>query len=130
MTFKSFFIAAFVQWLLMAFLKVWFFNHQIFSDPGVQEVAFWLISAVIYAAIVRRMGIMNFFEAIFIAIAWVLGNLLLDLMLVSAYTGLQIFHSHQYWGGYVVMAAAIMLFHKKRHIQVRHELHERDRAKH
>lgn len=121
MTPKKFLAFFFLQWLLLALLKAWFFKYEIFANAGLQQVAFWLATAAVVAAIVRRFGTITFFEAFFVVFVWSLGNLLLDLLLLSPSTGLSIFSSTQYWWSFAVLIAAIMLFHKKHHIKIRHE---------
>lgn len=123
MTPKKFFLLFFAQWLILALLKAWFFNSQIFANPGFQQTVYWILTAVITAALVRRFGHISFLEAFIVAVVWTLGNLLLDLILLSPYTGLSIFSAAEYWWGFLIMAAAIMVFHKKRHIQIRREMH-------
>lgn len=107
---------------MLALVKLWFFNNQIFANPGIQQIIFWILTCVIIAAIVRRFGLISFLEAFFLIIVWTLGNLLLDLLLVSNYTGLSIFHTQGYWVSFLVMDASIFILHKKRHIHIRKEL--------
>ncbi len=122
MTPKKFLLLLFVQWLVLALLKAWFFNSQIFSNPGFQQTIYWILTAAITAALIRRFEHINFLEAFFVIIAWTLLDLLLDLIVLSPYTGVSIYSAPEYWWGIVVMVTSILLFHKKRHIKVRHDL--------
>lgn len=110
----------------MALLKAWFFGSQIFANPGLQQIAYWVLTGIIVAALVRRFNHITFLEAFILAIVWTLFDLLFDLVLLSPYTGLSIFSASEYWWGLLIMVAAIMALHKKHHIKIRHEL----RAKH
>ncbi len=130
MTLKKLFVYSVLQWVILALLKIWFFNSQIFSNYGLQELVFWAAVAAVAAAIVRRLGVLNFLEAFFLIIAWFLGDLLFDLLATSIYTGLSIFYNPAYWLGYAALAVAIIFFHKKRHIQVRKELHAKHYGHH
>ena len=119
MTIKNLFLYSFLQWVFFSLLKLWFFNYEILSNSGWQNILYWLLAAVIAAAMVRRFGVIYFLEAIFLIIVWTLGDLLLDLMLLSIYTGLGIFSKMEYWVGFFIFALAVLFFHKKRHIHVR-----------
>jgi len=123
MTIKNLFLYSFLQWLLFSLLKIWFFNYEILSNAGWQNILFWIFCAIIAAAVVRRFGIINYLEAMFLIIVWILGDLLLDLMILSIYTGLGIFSTVEYWVGFGILALSIFFFHKKRHIHVRKLLH-------
>ncbi len=123
MSIKQLFFYSFLQWLCMTLLKVWFFNNQVLSNPGLQSLVFWLLSAVLGAAIVRRLGILNYLEVFFIVIVWFLVDLFFDLIITSAYTGYKIFTSSDFWIVYLVLGLSVIFLHKKRHIQVRKEQH-------
>jgi hypothetical protein len=123
MTGKKFLLYWFLYLVIFTSLKVWFFNYEIFSNFGVQEIVFWALSAVIGAALVRRLGIINYLESFFTMLVWILSGAFFDLLITAAIAGLGIFFQPAYWGGFISMSLAIFLFHKKRHIHVRHELH-------
>lgn len=119
MTIKNLFLYSFLQWVFFSALKYVFFQYEILANPGWQNILFWLLSAAIAAAFVRRYGVINFLEAIFLIIVWVLGDLLLDLMFLSIYLGLGMFAKMEYWVGFGIFGLAVLFFHKKRHIHVR-----------
>jgi hypothetical protein len=123
MTLKKFLLIFVLQGLFLALLKSWFFTHQIFANPGLQQLAFWAATIIIAAALVRRFGPISFLEAFLLAVVWTLGDLLLDLIFVSPYAGVSIFSSYQYWMGLLVMIIAVAVFHKKRHIHIRQQQH-------
>lgn len=123
MTPKKFLLIFILQWLFFALLKSWFFKYQIFSNPGLQQVVFWAAIIIITAALARRFGPITFLEAFILAVVWTLGDLLLDLIIVTPFTGLAIFSASQYWFGFLVMDVSLLVLHKMRHIHVRHQLH-------
>ena len=128
MTGKKLALYTLLQFVILALLKIWFFNSIIFANSGIQQIAFYIIMAVVGAALVRRFGVINFFESFFIIFIWVLGDALLDLIITSHFTGLSLFSGQEYWAGAVFFGLSIFLFHKKRHLQVRHELHAKAHA--
>ena len=125
MTFKKLLLLTLLQWLVFCLLKIWLFNNDIFANPGVQQLFFWTIIAVVSAAFVRRLGVINLFECVFLQMLWVGLDLLLDLLITSLYTGLRIFSDWVYWAGYGIMVLAVFFAHKKRHVHIR-----REQAKH
>lgn len=125
---KNFALFSFFQWIILAVIKYWFFTREIFSNPGWQSIALWVITGVIIAAIVRRFGIINYIEAFFLMFMWTAGNLLLDLALLSNYTGTSIFYKTDYWASFLILNIGIFVFHKKQHIAVRHMLRAKKHA--
>ncbi len=123
MTIQKLLLFSFLQWLLFTALKVWVFKFGLFASPGMETLAYCLLVAVIAAALVRRMGVINYLEAFFLIGLWVLGDMLGDLLITGMFTGLGIFATGKFWYGQLALALSIFLFHKKRHIHVRKELH-------
>lgn len=119
MTQKSFWLYALLQFVILTLLKIWFFAHQVFANPGIQATAFWLLCALLGIALIRRIGIINYFEAMYVILIWVVGDLLIDLIVTSNYTGTSIFSSSVYWSGIVALAAGSFFLHKKRHVAIR-----------
>ena len=126
MTGKKFLFYWFLDAALFVVLKICLFHYDIFSNFGLQQTIFWILSAVLGAALVRRFGVINYLESLFVIIVWTLSGIFLDLLITSAYTGLAIFYLPAYWAGFIAMDISILLTHKKRHIHVRHELHARE----
>ncbi len=125
MTPKKFVFFIFLEWLLLATLKVEFFKYDFFANPGIEQIVFWILIAVITAAFVRRFGPISFLESFLVNFVWSFSGLLLDLLLLTPYLSLSIFASKAYWFGFVFMNIAIFLFHKKLHIHVREENHKK-----
>ena len=123
MTPKKFLLIFAFQWIFLALLKGYFYKVQIFSNPGLQQVVFWAAIVIIVAALVRRFGPISFLEAFILVFVWTLVDLLLDVIILNMFTGLSIFTTSFYWFGILTMDVVILLFHKKRHIHIRQQLH-------
>ncbi len=119
---KKFLGLTILQFIIVVPLRIYFFNNEIFESPTLQAWIFWGINAVLAAAFVRRMGVMNFLESFFLFFIWFVFGLLLDLLITSGYTGLEMFKRSEYWVGYLVLGVTIFITHRKRHIHRRHEL--------
>ena len=119
---KNFFLFFLLQWLFWAALKVLLFNYQIFANPGTQQIVFWILTAVIAAFVIRRFGPISFFEMGLVVIFWTAASLLLDLIVASKFTGLGLFSVQAFWDSYGIMIATVFLFHKKRHVYIRHKM--------
>jgi hypothetical protein len=128
MTSKKLALYSALQWIIFIPLKIWFFNYPIFSNAGIEQIFFWLVVAAIGGAVVRKLGIINFFESFFITVIWFLGGLLLDFLITGRFTGTSLFSNSQYWFGWVALALSIFVFHKKKHIHARHQLHAQAHA--
>ena len=130
MTGKKFLIYSFFLLTVFTILKIWFFNYDIFSEPLLQSLVLWLAVAVLAVAITRRFGVISYLEAIFLMIAWTASGLFIDLLVTASFFGITLFYQPEFWISYLFMDLAIFLFHKKRHIFVRHELRAKEHAKH
>jgi len=120
MTIGKLFYLSFLQWLLLTIIKIAYFKDFLFTG-GIANVLYWLFTAIVAIAIVRRLGVMNFLEAIFVLIFWFLMDLFLDLVITAIFTGISIFREWQLWFGYLILVLVVFAFHKKRHIQIRKE---------
>ena len=124
MTGKKLLLFTFLQWITLALLKTWFFNYQIFSEDGVQRIVFWIFTGVITTAFVRRFGVLSFLEVLFVIFVWILFNLLFDLLWLSPFIKQSLFGGDQYWIGVLFLGLSAFLFHKFRHIAIRHGHHK------
>lgn len=120
MTFGKFFGFAFLLWLFLAAVKV-FFVKMLGLDGGFTEYAYWFFIAIFSIALSRRLGHINFLEAMLVAGFWFLISLVLDFLVTSPLAGSLILSRWQVWVGYLVMALSIFFFHKKRHVHVREQ---------
>lgn len=103
-------------------LKFIFFTAFNYQDIY-WEFLYWAACAVIAAALVRRLGVINFLEAIFAAGFWFVGDLFLDFFIILPLSGLSIFRTPALWGGYLTMVLFVFFMHKKRHVHLRKQLH-------
>lgn len=122
MTFSKFFLILFLQAAVFIIIRLFFFNVTGFEN--------WLYGFLYYAlvfilslAFARRLGVINYLEAIFVCIFWFFTNLFSDLLFTSNFLGTSMFTQRQLWLGYLAMLLAVFFFHKKRHVQIRKELH-------
>ena len=120
MTYTKLSIFSLLQWIFLALLKLAFFKGLIFGG-AFGNVLYWALTAVIVTAFVRRLGVINFLEAILVCFLWTVGNLLLDLLFVFHFTGSGMYKTWAYWIGLAVVLFFVFFFHKKRHVEIRHE---------
>jgi hypothetical protein len=120
MTFGKFFGFAFLLWAIQAVVKVLFINGY-GLDTQAMEYLYWLLIAIVTIALVRRLGYINYLEAMLVAGFWFFIGLIMDFILTSPILGEIIASRWEVWVGYAVMLLVTFFFHKKRHIQVRKE---------
>lgn len=118
MTIGSFLIGTIVSQILFAILKIVFIG-SLNLESWVVTTAFFIALAIVAIATVRRMGILNYIETIFLLGIWILVSLIVDYVVVVSFTSLDIYKTWTYWLTYIVMILAVMLFHKAFHVQVR-----------
>ena len=122
MTIKSFFLITLLEWVLMFFLRVFYFHGNL----GSGETGYYIyFIAIAFGTLVlsRRMGTISFLEAAFIAFFWFLVYAFLDLLITASYLGTAVFKAWEMWVGYAVMMLVIFLLHKKKHVEARKHLH-------
>ncbi len=117
-------ILGLLLWLLVLADKYVFFELLGFTAAWQSWIYYILL--IIFARIIsRRLGVINFLEAIFSALVWLLTILVLDSLLAKAVLSAAAFSSPHYWWSYAAILIAVFFLHKKRHIQVRKLLHEK-----
>ncbi len=109
-----------VQVLLMI-TKVIFFRF-LNTDLLPILILYYLILAAISIAIVRRMGVLNYFEGILVTIIWLVLNILIDLLITQAIIDNGVFSNGHFWISYLVLPLAVLIFHKKAHVETRKAL--------
>jgi hypothetical protein len=120
MTLTKFFGYAILLWILLAVIKVVFI--KILSlDTQVLEYVYWFLMGMFSISLARRLGPINFLEAMLVAGFWFFVNLILDFILTSPIVGSLILARWEVWVGYAVMILSIFFFHKKRHVVIRKE---------
>jgi hypothetical protein len=87
----------------------------------------WGLVGVITIACCRRLGVISYLEAVFVLGAWLIFEAFFDLLIISTITGPSVYGHLHLWISYLVMAVCVFLFHKKRHVEVRHIQRQRAR---
>lgn len=122
MTFRKLFSTLIVLWILLAAVKYIFFRY--FNlDTLVLKIIFGILVFGFSEALTRRLGTLNFLEAMLVSGLYTLVYIILDLIVLSSIFGSEIFKSGMYWISYGLMIISIFFFHKKRHIEIRKQLH-------
>ncbi len=122
MTLTRFILITFFQWLFFLVLKLGHFKFGWFGGMGgAGDYVYFLLVMAVAVALVRRLGVINFLEAIMVLVLWLSMDLLLDLLITAFVLGLSMFGWWQLWAGYFFMVFGIFFFHKKRHVHIRHE---------
>ncbi len=109
-----------VQAILLGGVRLWFYSSTLYTDIYWQFFYF-IIIAILTAACARRIGIMHYIEAIFTAVLWLIVGLIIDALITAPIAGLSMFSHLSLWLGYFIMMLSVFFFHKKRHVQIRHE---------
>jgi hypothetical protein len=122
MTLKRFFGFLPLQWIFFAVLKIVFFKYLNWDNSGAQYLTYWVLIIIVAVALARRLGVINYLEAILASAVWFGFDVFFDLLFTSGFIGLGIFSKWQYWVGNLVMSLAVFLFHKKRHVEIRKEM--------
>ena len=121
MTLSKFIIFTFLQWFLLLILKTLHFKWEVFGNVWTSDLTYFILVSVVAAALVRRFGVINYLEAMFVMFFWFIMGGLLDLLVAGFVIGSGIFLKWQLWVGYFVMMFVILSFHKKRHLHIRKE---------
>ncbi len=74
---------------------------------------------LIAIAVVRRMGVLNYLENIFLIIVWLITSIIVDFVITTSFTGRDVFKTWYFWLAYLAMCLAMFLFHKKSHVELR-----------
>ena len=129
MTIKRFFVILVLQWAIFSVLKYYFFGSVFFENLALQYLLFWISTIFLAVILVRKLGVINYFEGVFIAILWFVVALISDLIVLTNFVGYGMYSKWQFWAGYLLMALAVFLFHKKRHVEIRKQ-HQQHPAHH
>jgi hypothetical protein len=129
MTITRFLFITLLEWAAMLALKFFYFRDALGSE-AVGYYIYFLLAAFVTLVLVRRLGTISYLEAIFICALWLVLFVFLDLLITSAFLGTDIFKEWQLWVGYFAMLFVVFFMHKKRHIQVRKDIHARHHGHH
>ena len=107
-------------WVFLLLEKYLFF--QVLGFTAAWSLWVYYILIIIFARVIsRRLGVVNFLEAVFVSLIWLLMVLLLDSFVAKRFFSGEIFRSGNYWWAYFAVFWSVFFLHKKRHIQVRKE---------
>lgn len=118
MTFKKLFSTLLVLWVILAVIKYGFFSGLNMDSLGI-KILFGALVFGFSEALTRRLGVLNFLEAMLVSGFYTLTFLLLDLLILGSLLGNGFFTKSMYWIGYGLMIISIFFFHKKRHVEIR-----------
>ncbi len=82
-------------------------------------IIYYLLLAAAAIALIRRFGPINYFEAFLAMILWVIISLVSDLIITSSIIGREVYSDWHFWLSYGVVLLAMLIFHKKQHVEVR-----------
>ncbi len=114
MTFKKLFGYGILLAIVIVVIE-FIFGRFLNIDSIWLQVSEWLLIAAFSIALSRRLGTINYLEAILVIGTWLIISLLFSYILLGTIT----FQHGYVWIGYLVMAVAIFIFHKKRHVEIR-----------
>ena len=126
MTIAKFLTGVFASQILFIITKIIFINY-LNIDSYFFIAVMWIVLSAITIAIVRRMGVLNYFESFFIAVVWTVFSLVLDLLITTAVTGRDVYRTYYFWLSYLLVILVIIIFHKKAHVQMRRMMREKSR---
>lgn len=106
-----------VQVLLLATRIVFFRALNIELLPVL--ILYYLFLAAISIAVARRLGVVNYLEIFLTIIIWLVFSLAIDLIITREIIGTDLYTTWNFWISYLVMPLAILIFHKKQHVEVR-----------
>lgn len=118
MTIASLLIGTFTSQVIFVLLKVFFFKSLDLSNSLVIAL-FYIVFVIAIIAIVRRLGILNYLESIFLSAVWLITSLIVDAVITGTVVGYDMYKTWTYWLSLLVMIVVVMSFHKKQHVEVR-----------
>jgi hypothetical protein len=120
MNFKRVLILGILAWLLLLGTKFVFLKALGFGSAW-QVWAYYILILLIMRVLSRALGVLNFLEAQFVGLLWVVLILFLDSVFAKRFLSIEIFRGAHYWWSYFAVFAGVFFMHKKRHIHIRKE---------
>lgn len=109
MTITRLLIALLFEWAVLALLKVIFLNHNLLqTDQGIY--LYLILTAVISAAIIRRVGYINYLEAGVASLVWLTFVGFLDYIITNQFLSAPAFSHNHVWLAYLIIVLAILFF--------------------
>lgn len=111
----------FIMQVFLVVVKIIFFGYLNIELLAIL-IVYYLLLAASAIALVRRFGPLNYLE-VFLAMAlWSIISLATDFLITSAITGREVFSDYHFWISYAVVLLAMLIFHKKQHVEMRKAL--------
>jgi succinate-acetate transporter protein len=85
------------------------------------DAVLWVVLVVIAVATSRRLGVINYLEAMVTAVLWLVFSLTFDALCIARFITPSLWQRTETYVGYAVGMLAIFLFHQKRHVAIRRE---------
>lgn len=104
--------------VLLVMIKIVFFGFLNIELLAIL-IIYYLLLVASSIALIRRFGPINYFEAIFAMVLWLIISLITDYVITSAVTGKEVFSDWHFWISYAVVLLAMLIFHKKQHVEIR-----------
>ena len=79
----------------------------------------WFLIAAITVACCRRLGVLNYLEALTVLIIWIFLAMFIDAMFLTSVTGFDAYRHLYLWVSYIVIGVTVFAAHKKRHVEIR-----------
>lgn len=107
--------------LFLVIIKIIFFGFLNIELLSIL-IVYYLLLAAFAIALVRRFGPLNYFEAFLAMGLWLILSLVMDYLITASIIGREVFSDYHFWISYAVVLLAILIFHKKQHVEMRKAL--------
>ncbi len=115
MTLGKFFLISFIQLVVFTCVKLYFFQSASFGS-GWLTLIYWIVTGILAAALVRRMGVMNYLEAGVVSLTWLVLVLFLDYIITNRFLLAPIFGYGQVWVAYGIIVLTVFFFASLRNV--------------
>ncbi|HMR55400.1 MAG TPA: hypothetical protein PKD34_02300 [Candidatus Doudnabacteria bacterium] len=107
--------------VFLIIIKIIFFGYLNISLLPIL-IIYYLLLAAAAIALIRRFGPINYFEAFLAMFLWAVISLASDLIITSLIIGREVYSDWHFWLSYAVVLLAMLIFHKKQHVEIRKAL--------
>ncbi len=107
--------------LFLVIIKIIFFGFLNIELLSIL-IVYYLLLAACAIALVRRFGPLNYFEAFLAMGLWLILSLVTDYLITASIIGREVFSDYHFWISYAVVLLAMLIFHKKQHVEMRKAL--------
>lgn len=118
MTINQLLLKTIYMQVFLIIIKIIFFGYLNINLMAIL-VVYYLLLAAAAIALIRRFGVVNYFEVFLAMILWLILSLISDIVITSKIVGADVYKDFHFWLSYVVVLLAMLLFHKKMHVVAR-----------